>query len=165
MRQKRIFYISGGCYLLSSASIFLMSFGDLSGEHGSRVLAVVSAVLFWLLLLIAIIAQLRLRRIQKRYRRKIPVPAMILSPPTVWFALMLILSVTTVNILTAMNTGGFALYFFIFMMLASAEMTFLTMGKFARKDGRLVMMIYRPHPVLKKPAANMPKGNANTKRD
>ncbi|MDD4495885.1 MAG: hypothetical protein PHV32_16365, partial [Eubacteriales bacterium] len=72
MRQKRLFAVSAVCYLISSASILPMGMGGYSGKTGSTLLAIISAVTFWLFLLAAVTAQLILRRRQKPRRRKRP---------------------------------------------------------------------------------------------
>ncbi len=119
MRQKRLFVVSAVCYLCSSASVLMMGAGDLSGKNGSATLAVLSAVIFWLSLMIAITAQLLLRRLQKPYRRKRPFREMALSPPAVFFE---------VGFLTA--------------LAAVIVLTVLTMGKFQRKDGKIILKVY-----------------------
>ncbi|MCX7615467.1 MAG: hypothetical protein N2Z65_06900 [Clostridiales bacterium] len=142
MRQKRLFAISAACYLLSSASVFPMGLGDISGKNGSAPLAIISAVIFWLSLIIAIAAQLLLRRLQKPYKRRLPFSKMALSPPTVFFEAGFLTALLAVIVLSVLNINGFVLFFLLFLMLACSELAVLTMGKFRNKDGKTVFKIY-----------------------
>jgi len=119
-----------------------MGLGDISGKNGSAPLAIISAVIFWLSLIIAIAAQLLLRRLPKPYRRRLSITVMALSPPTVFFEAGFLLSLITVIFLTAFNVNGFLSYIFLFLMLFCLELTALTMGKFRWKDGKFILKTY-----------------------
>ena len=142
MRQKKLFAVSAVCYLLSSASVLPMGMGDYSGKTGSALLAFISAVVFWLLLLAAVTAQLILRRRQKPYRRKRSFAEMALSPPTVLFEAGFFIALIVTIVLALLNTNGFLPFFLLFIMLSCFELAVLTIGKFRRKDGKTVFMIY-----------------------
>lgn len=142
MRQKRLFVVSAVCYLCSSASVLMMGAGDLSGKNGSAMLAVLSAVIFWLSLMIAIAAQLLLRRLQKPYRQKRPFRKTALSPPAVFFEAGFLTALAAVIVLTVLNVNGCAFYILLFFMLSCFELAVLTMGKFQRKGGKTVLKIY-----------------------
>lgn len=142
MRQKWFFTISAVCYLLSSASILPMGASDMTGRNGSRLLAVISAAAFWLLLFLAIAAQLLLRRLQKPHRRKRLFLEMALSPPTVFFEAGFLLALLAVIVMTVLSINGFVLFLFLFIMLCGFELSILTMGKFGRTAGKTVLKIY-----------------------
>lgn len=141
MRQKKLFTVSAVCYLLSSASVLMMGMGDISGKTGSALLAVMSAVVFWLLLLVAVTAQLILCRRQKLHKRKRPFAEMALSPPTIFFEAGFLITLIVIIILTLLNINGFVSFLLIFIMLSCFELAVLTMGKFIRKDRKSVFMI------------------------
>lgn len=142
MKQKRLFYISGCGYIVSSLSVLPMAFGDMSGQHESKALAVISAVLFWLSLLIAVIAQLMLRKIQKPYRKKYTFWQMVLTPPARWFEILFLFGIVLIVLFLVFDLNGFAFYLALFFALVGVELSILTAGKLRRKDGRLVLNIY-----------------------
>lgn len=142
MRQKRLFGISAVCYLLSSASVLPMGLGDITGRNGSVLLAVISAATFWLLLFSAIAAQLLLRRLQKPYRLKRRLLKMALSPPTGFFEAGFFSALLAVIVMTVLNINGFVLFLLLFIMLCCFELSILTMGKFIKKDGKLILKTY-----------------------
>lgn len=161
MKQKRLFYISGGGYIASSLAVLLMSCGDLTGQNGSKAVAVFSAVLFWLSLFIAVTAQMLLRRMQKPYRKRGSPIANMLSPPTFWMAMVFVISLIATIILSIININGFILYLCICITLLSAEWMVLTSGKFRRKDGKLVLKIYKKNQLQGGTQNGKNTGNSN----
>lgn len=143
MNQKRLFAVSAGGYLLSSGSILLMDAGDPSGRNGSAPVAVLSAVIFWLALLIATIAQLLLRRQQKPHRQKLPFLSQALKPPTLFFEAGFLLALLGIIVLTILKVNGFVFFILFFLLLLSLELSILTMGKFGRQQGRMRFMTYQ----------------------
>ena len=148
---------------MSSLAVLLMSCGDLTGQNGSKAVAVFSAVLFWLSLFIAVTAQMLLRRIQKPYRKRGSPIANMLSPPTFWTALAFVISFIATVILSIVNINGFILYLCICITLLSAEWMVLTSGKFRRKDGKLVLKIYKR--INCKEVLKMEKNTGNSNND
>ena len=71
MRQKRLFMFIAVCYFVSSASIMLLGMGDISGKTASPQVAIISVLIFWLLPISAITAQLVLRKPQKNFKNKL----------------------------------------------------------------------------------------------
>ena len=142
MRQRKLFAVSAVCYLISSASILPMGMGGYSGKTGSTLLAIISAVTFWLFLLAAVTAQLILRRRQKPRRRKRPFSEMALSPPTIFFEAGFLITLIVIIVLTLLNINGFVPFLLLFIMLSCFELMVLTMGKFIRKDRKTIFMIY-----------------------
>ncbi len=141
--EKRLFYLSGGGYLISSLAVLLMPFGDISGQNGSKLLAITSAALFWIALIIAATAQIRLRIMQKPYREGDSPLVNIISSPTVWTASAFVISLIAAIVLSTVNMNGFILYLCIFVLLLSAEWTILSHGKFSIKKGKAVLKTYR----------------------
>lgn len=142
MRQKKLFAVSTICYLLSSASVLPMGMGDTSGKNGSALLAIMSAVIFRLSIMTAVAAQLLLWRLQKPHRRKRRLLKMVLSPPTVFFESGFFIALIVTIILTVLNINGFLLFLLLFIMLSCFELSVLTMGKFRKKDGKLILKTY-----------------------
>ena len=118
MRQKKLFAVSTVCYLFSSASVLPMGFSDYTGKTGSALLAVISAVTFWLLLLAGVTAQLILHRREKPHRRKRPFAEKALSPPTIFFEAGLLITLIVIIVLTLLNINGFVPFLLLFIMLS-----------------------------------------------
>ena len=143
MRQKKLFKISAGFYLLSGFSVLLMGNSDISGNFGNTPLAVISALIFWLSLIVAITAHLRLRKLQKPYRRKQPIFVMLLSPPTVFFEAGGLITLLIIIILSLFDISGFMLLILLSLLLICSELSVLTLGKFRLKNGKIVFKIYK----------------------
>ncbi len=141
MRQKVLFTLSATCYSLSSASVLLMGIGDMSGENGSVLVAIICALIFWISLLTAIVVQLILQHNNKPYKRKIPLKEMAFTMPTVCFEVGFLISFIAISIFTMLNINGFVVFLLLFLLLACFELSILTMGKFQKKDGKTVLLL------------------------
>lgn len=142
MNQKELLKLSAVCYLLSSASVMPMAAGDITGKNGSTLVAALSAVSFWLFLIIAIRAQLILRKKQKPYRGKRHFKDKLLTPPAVYFEAGFILAFATLLVLSGLHINGFVFYFVLFLTLSCFELALLTMGKFKSENGRIAFVTY-----------------------
>lgn len=141
MRQKVLFTLSATCYSLSSASVLLMGIGDMSRENGSVWVAVIAAMIFWISLLTAIVAQAFLQHKHKPYKRKLSLKEKALTMPTIFFEAGFVISFIAISIFTMLNINGFVVFLLLFLLLACFELSILTMGKFQKKDGKTVLLL------------------------
>ena len=133
MQQKRIFYTSAVCYIISSASILFM---DIS----IKIISVLAAILFWFFLILAITAQWILYRIQKQ---KQPLIQSLLLKPTLFFTIGFMLGIVSITVLKSFYITGFLLLFLFSIVVICFELMILTRGKFRRQNGKISFMVYK----------------------
>lgn len=141
MRQKKLFLTSALFYIISSSSVLLMGVGDEKNE--GSILSFIPSIIFWIFLIAAIATQLRLRKLQKPQRQRIPFLVMVLSPPTTFFEITFLISLLAIIVLSMLGITGFIQLFLLSLLLICFELTILSLGKFKLKDGKYILMIYK----------------------